>query len=250
MFWVEPEWLSAAAETSTGTLGGAAGHHAATVRRIGSGELVQLADGSGRRAMAEVLSAGPGELSVKILDVVEEPMPAQALVLVQALAKGGRDEQAIEAATELGVDRIYPWGAAHCVVQWSGPKAVKGQAKWQSVVDTAAKQARRVRVPLVHEIISTKGLVLQIAQAKARGAEVFLADAAGVPLIWDAELRERCTHAPEIWILVGPEGGVSPAESESLCEAGGDLINLGPTVLRSAHAGPAALAVLASGLRW
>ena len=31
------------------------------------------------------------------------------LVLVQALAKGDRDEQAIEAATELGVDEVVPW---------------------------------------------------------------------------------------------------------------------------------------------
>jgi len=50
-------------------------------------------------------------------------------VLVQALAKGDRDEQAIEAATELGVDAVVPWQASRSVVQWRADKVARGQAR-------------------------------------------------------------------------------------------------------------------------
>lgn len=56
--------------------------------------------------------------------------------------------------------------------------------------------------------------------------------------------------AGEVFVIVGPEGGVTPAEVERLCSAGARPVRLGSTVLRSSSAGPAALAVLNAAGPW
>ena len=75
------------------------------------------------------------------------PKAAQpsSFTLVQALAKGDRDELAIETATELGIDAVVPWQAERSIVRWKMDKALKGPEKWRQVVAAAAKQARRSR---------------------------------------------------------------------------------------------------------
>ena len=65
------------------------------------GERVLLADGLGHRAEAVVEAVGAGELRLRLQSITQEPQPDSCFVLIQALAKGDRDEQAIEAATEL-----------------------------------------------------------------------------------------------------------------------------------------------------
>ena len=111
-------------------LTGPEGRHAATVRRIRVGEEVLLADGRGASARARVTAAGRDELETTLLELRSEPEPDPRFVLVQALAKGGRDEAAVEAATELGVDEVVPWQAARSVVVWRGEKAARGARRW------------------------------------------------------------------------------------------------------------------------
>ena len=105
------------------------------------------------------MSGGSGELTVRALRILQEPEPDPELVLVQALAKGNRDELAIEAATELGVDAVVPWQAERSIVRWKADKAAKGTAKWQMAVRAAAKQSRRARVPEVEPLVERAGLV-------------------------------------------------------------------------------------------
>ena len=172
--------------------------------------------------------------------------PAPRLVLVQALAKGGRDELAIETATELGVDAVVPWQSARSVVVWSGERGERSRRKWGTTVRAAAKQARRAIVPQVRPTLTTAQLA---ASASAAAAVLVLHEAAGTPLT-SVPLPEAGTDG-EVLVVVGPEGGISDAELEALASAGGVPVRLGPHVLRSSSAGPAALAVLSARLgRW
>ena len=109
----------ALADARTGdplVLDGEEGRHAAKVARIGAGEQVLLTDAPGRQVLAEVTVAKKEALELRLL---EDPTGAvqrlPRLGLVQALATGGRDEQAVESATELGADRIVPWIARRSV---------------------------------------------------------------------------------------------------------------------------------------
>lgn len=227
---------------STVVLDGPEGRHAAVVRRIGVGERVDLVDAAGRRAEATVASVENATLTVRLDRVHVEDEPSPRLVLVQALAKGDRDDQAVEAATELGVDGIVPWQAARSIVQWRGPRGEKAHRKWVDQVHSAAKQSRRARFPQVEPLVDTTGLARRVASADLA---FILHEEADTPLV-GAQLPE----AGEVLLVVGPEGGITPEELALLQDAGGLPVRLGPTVLRSSSAGPAALAVLSADARW
>jgi len=242
LFFVSADRLAGAASGSTIVLDGPEGRHAATVKRIGVGEQVLLADGVGHRAEAIVEGVGPGELHLRVQAIMLQPQPNSRFVLVQALAKGDRDEQAIEAATELGVDEVVPWQAARSVVIWRGERAARSLRKWESIVLAAAKQSRRTRVPLVSEPANHQAVIQRIEQASL-----------ALVLHEDAERVLAGLELPpsgDVVLIVGPEGGISPDELSAFETAGAVAVRLGHNVLRSSSAGPAALAVMSAAGRW
>jgi 16S rRNA (uracil1498-N3)-methyltransferase len=225
---------------------GEEGRHAVQVRRLAAGERVDLADGAGQRAEAVVVEArgrGAGsELSVRVVSRRVEPAPDVRFVLVQALAKGDRDVAAVEAATELGVDEVVPWQAERSVVIWRGERAAKHEQRWANVARAAAKQSRHSRVPVVGSVVTTAELRPRL---RASALVLVLHEDAEHPLA-GVELPEH----GDVLLLVGPEGGIGAEELDRLTEAGAVPVRLGPGVLRSSTAGPAALAVLSAATRW
>jgi 16S rRNA (uracil1498-N3)-methyltransferase len=224
-------------------LDGAEGRHAATVRRLSPGEHVVLTDGHGLRADCRVVEAGPDRLELVVDARTETPEPAPRLVVVQALPKGDRGELAAATMTEVGVDVIVPWAAARCVTRWSGQRGDKALTKWRTTVREAAKQSRRSRFPEVTELASTESVAALLASA-----------AMPVVLHEDAAAARSAADVPtdgDVVVVVGPEGGISPDELEAFTGAGATAYRLGPNVLRTSTAGPAALAVLlARTARW
>lgn len=221
---------------------GAEGRHAATVRRIRVGEQVVLTDGHGHWASGPVTAAGRHDLTVDCGPVQDEVTPALRVTVVQALPKGERSELAIDLATEAGADGFVPWSAQRCVARWSADKAVKGVARWQTVARETAKQARRATVPPVADLVDLEGLAVRVRSADAAWV---LHESATGPL----------TAAPrpesgELLLIVGPEGGVSPAELDTLVAAGAVAVRLGPQVLRTSTAAAVALGALGALGRW
>lgn len=245
------------------SLAGAEAHHAAAVRRVRVGETVTVGDGAGAWLTGECETVSPREVVVRVSERADVPPSSPRLVLVQALAKSDRDELAVQAATELGVDEIVPWQAARSVSRWAHAsrgsaqraamggegrgedtaKAEKGRARWAGIVREAAKQAHRAWVPDVTALVTTK----QLADRAATARVLLLEPTASVALS-TLELRgdER-----DIVLVVGPEGGIATEELDLLGAAGAVAVRLGDTVLRTSTAGPAALAVAATRLgRW
>ena len=221
-------------------LDGDEARHAATVNRMRVGEHTAIGDGRGLVVRGIVVKAEARELELLVDAVDVHPEPAPLITLVQALAKGDRDELAIQAATELGVGAVVPWQAERSVSRWTGPKEQKGVERWRSIVREAAKQSIRPFVPVVGDLETTKQLAERVTgvrmlvlepSAETRLTEVDIAGAYG-------------DDSRPIVLVVGPEGGISPRELELLTEAGAETVRLGPEVLRTSTAGPAALAVL------
>jgi 16S rRNA (uracil1498-N3)-methyltransferase len=242
LFFVAADQLCGAEPGSVIVLDGPEGHHGATVKRIGVGERVLLADGAGQRADAVVESVGVGELHLRLQAITQEPLPDPRFVLIQALTKGDRDEQAIEAATELGVDEVVPWQSMRSIVIWRGERAGRSLRKWESVVLAATKQSRRARVPLVNAAANDAAVIQRIEKA---ALAVVLHEEAALPLA-GLELPP----SGDVVLIVGPEGGISPDELGAFVEAGAVVARLGSSVLRSSSAGPAALAVMSAAGRW
>lgn len=265
VFFTAPGSLDGLEPGAVFVLDGPEARHAVTVKRLAEGEAVDIADGAGTRLTGRVSAVAPNELTVECTGFSHEPRPEARLVLVQALAKGDRDELAIETATELGIDAVVPWQAERSIVRWKAERAAKAHAKWQSVVTAAAKQARRAWIPEVRPAVDGAGLQAAVAAADLA---VILHEDAVRPLRQVLEAWQHTgtadTGTPdtgtaggevpggrEVLLIVGPEGGISPREVARLCGAGAVTALLGHHVLRSSTAGPAAT-VLASDIlgRW
>jgi 16S rRNA (uracil1498-N3)-methyltransferase len=213
--------------------------HAITVARIRVGERISVSDGDGLLASGTVTSTDAGVVTVDVESAVRHPAPVPEVWLAQALAKGDRDELAVQAATELGVSGVIPWAADRSISRWEGAKAERGRERWGSIVREATKQSIRSRVPSVEPLATTAALT------KLPGRILVLEPTA------TERLTEVALDGGRITLVVGPEGGISPRELEALTAAGAVPVRLGPEVLRTSTAGPAALAVLNARLaRW
>jgi 16S rRNA (uracil1498-N3)-methyltransferase len=243
-------------------LSGAEGRHAATVRRLGPGEHVDVTDGSGTVAECQVTRSRDGELELAVLARRAEPPPVPRLTVLQALPKGDRGELAVETMTEVGVDVIVPWAAERCVVQWRGDRGDRALARWRSAGLAAAKQARRARFPEITALAGRDGAARLVAAADLA---ILLDPAAETPLAGLAARAAGLSSGPAqagpaqagpaqaggIVLITGPEGGVSPAETSLLTEAGAVPARLGPSVLRASTAGAVAAAIVLSDTgRW
>ena len=219
-------------------LSGPEGHHAAAVRRMRVGEAIALTNGRGLKARGVVRAVAPKQLTVAVHSVDTFELPAVTFTLVQAVAKGDRDELAVQAATELGTSKVVPWQADRSISKWDG-KEEKNRERWQQIVDEAAKQALRPWFPTVTQVQSSKSLAKQIAES----AGTFLVlDPTAVMSLNQVEL----SSAGEVALIVGPEGGITEAELALFETAGAKRVHLGSGILRTSTAGMAAISVLAA----
>lgn len=200
------------------------GKHLAALR-IQPGEQIVVTDGKGQSYTCEIQDPKLGNLSV--LASKEHEKPAISIHLVQALAKGGRDELAVQAAVELGVSSITPWEGANSIANWRG-KEEKGAQRWQQIAISAMKQSQQAFLPEVRPL--TKSL-----------------EPIGVGIVLEPSTNTPISSAPasaEYTVVVGPEGGFTRGELEELNRAGFGHYRLGESVLRTSSAGPAAISAL------
>jgi len=239
-FYID-ETLESAVVGQRVAISGAEARHAVTVSRLAPGEIVSIGNGAGLVVTGPVVTAEHAELAIQVAEVAEASRRSPAIFLAQALAKGDRDELAVQVATELGVDGVIPWSAARSISRWEGAKVAKGRDRWTAVVREASKQSLRAWIPDVLDLVTTKQLV-----RLAEGARILVLEPSAETPLGALELDDR-----DLILVVGPEGGVSPQELDALTSAGASLVRLGDEVLRTSSAGPAALAVLNVALgRW
>lgn len=224
-------------------LSGPEGRHAATVRRLRTGEAVDVVDGRGTRASCRVTSVGRDTVGLDVASRTTEVVVEPRLVLVQGLVKGDRGELAVELATEVGIDEVVPWSAERCIVTWTGERGAKAQARWRATAREAAKQSRRSWVPQVTEVHASA----QVAErVRASSAAFVLHEAAA-----DSLALQAFPSSGEVVLVVGPEGGITEGEVAAFLAAGAVCARLGASVLRTSTAGAVAAAVVsAQTARW
>lgn len=205
------------------------------VKRIEKGERLDLVDGRGTRARARLVEASSSLVIVQIDEVVFEPEGSPRITLIQALAKNGRDELAIEMATELGVDRVIAWQADRSIVRWQGKKQEKGLQKWVNVLQAATKQSRRARVPALEFSANAAAAIAQVEGAQL----IVMHESATEPITGLTDLG-----AKEYALVVGPEGGITDAELEQFRQAGANIVLVGSVVMRVSTAVAAGLTSL------
>lgn len=223
-------------DPAAGVLTGAEAKHA-HVKRIQPGEHIMLIDGQGTTAVTRVTSVGSGRVDGVVEKQEFVPQPTPRVTVVQAVPKGERAELAVDLAVQAGADAIVPWISHRTIARWPANKQAKQVEKWRAQALASAKQARRAWVPEVRDPVTTNQLAELLRE---RHALVLHEDA--TDSIRDVEFGE------DVWLIVGPEGGIGDDELEIL---GARPVKLGPEVLRTASAAFAGLcAIGALTSRW
>ena len=217
-------------------LTGDEGRHAVSVKRTSVGEQIELVDGHGTRAVITVIGVSGKDRLTGVVDcAANEPASRPTVTVIQALPKAARSELTVDLLTQAGADVIVPWQAGRSVANW-GKKQDKGLAKWRAAARAAAKQSRRSRIP-------------EITPVGDQAAVAALIQAAPLALMLHEDATGKITDQPmaqvdSVVLIIGPEGGISPAELDAFTAAGAHPVRLGPEVLRTASAGMVALAAL------
>jgi 16S rRNA (uracil1498-N3)-methyltransferase len=212
-------------------------NHAIKVLRIEVGEIFRVSDGVGGWANVQVTEVTKRSLETTVLEVGrQEPLEIKFTV-VQALPKSDRAKEAVELLTEAGADVIVPWLANRSI---SRTEVI---SKFATTAREASKQSRRLFIPQLHETVKEKGVVELIKDADL--ALVFH-ESAQVKL---SEIITPQTKAKNVLVVIGPEGGITEKELAAFAAAGAHVAGLGRPILRSAHAGLAALSAVNSLLK-
>lgn len=216
-------------------LDGAAGHYLARVLRVSKGDPVILFNGDGNDYSGEIADIRSQRVLVNIRQsrAVDNESPLK-ITLVQAICRGERMDNALQKATELGVSGIQPLMCHRVGVRLDQARLVKRMKHWQGVVVSACEQSGRAVVPEVKTPLSISDWLSSAGESTRLVLHPEGAGSLAASPISDNSLS----------ILVGPEGGFTENEIEQLCEGGVFAVSLGPRVLRTETAGPAAIAVL------
>lgn len=209
--------------------------HAIRVLRMKSGEFFNLSDGKGNWSHVEAKVVHKKHMTVEVLETGYQEALETHFTVIQAIPKGDRIKESIEMCTEGGADRIVLWKSARSI-----GKSEDKIEKLQITAREASKQSRRFRIPEVIGVAATHDVIDQIAQSDV--AIVFHES---------ATMKVSQLVAPgckKVAIIIGPEGGLTDEEIDTFAAAGAKVALLGRPVLRSAHAGLAALSAVNTAL--
>ena len=215
-------------------------HHAIKVLRLNLGEVIKISDGVKKWVSGPIIELSKKELKISVSEKGEFEEKKPELVLVQAVTKSDRNKEMLELVIESGVDRIIPWQAERSISKWQSDSA----QKWEIGIKEACKQARQIRLPKLMPMLTTAGVV----QLFNKDAQAIVFHESAAEKLAQLQLTDSLKS---IFLVIGPEGGISPSELSIFEIGGGKIFRLGETVLRSAHAGFAAISAVQTKLgRW
>jgi 16S rRNA (uracil1498-N3)-methyltransferase len=208
--------------------------HAIRVLRMSAGEVFMLSDGRGKWSKVKIFAVKKKSLEVEVVKTgIQDPLEI-SFTVVQALPKGDRIKECIEMLTEGGVDTIIPWSA-----QRSIGKADKGIEKLQVTAREASKQSRRFFIPQVTAVANTSKIVDLIS-----GHDLVLVFHESATNKVSEIVTRKYFESKSVMIIIGPEGGITNEELELFKSAGAKVALMGRPILRSAHAGLAAMSAV------
>jgi 16S rRNA (uracil1498-N3)-methyltransferase len=215
-------------------------HHAIKVLRLNLGEVIKISDGVKRWVSGPIIEISKKELKISVLEKGEIEEKKPEIVLVQAVTKSERNKEMLELVIEAGVDRIIPWQTERSISKWQSDSA----QKWEIGIKEGCKQARQIRLPKLMPLLTTSSLIKLLS----KDTQAIIFHESATEKFSQLQLEQSITS---IYLIIGPEGGISPNELSIFKNAGGKIVKLGDTVLRSAHAGFAAISAIQTKLgRW
>jgi len=213
-------------------------HHARRVLRLEAGEWICLLDGEGGVYLAEL-----GTEADRIAQVVPSQLDTElpfAVSVLQSLIHADKAETVVRLGVQGGATALHFAASARSLVQWDAAKRARYAQRWQTIAQEEAALACRAWLPRVQLWDNWHAAIASLPRP------VLVLDE------WEGvmPLKQRCRRMPmpsALSLVVGPEGGFSPAEREWLqTQPETYAVSLGSRVLRTETAAFYALAQLAA----
>lgn len=211
-------------------------HHAVKVLRLSPPDVVTATDGDGTVARCAVARIEDKTVLLEILEKETVRRPRPEIAVYQGAAKGHKNDEVVEKLAELGVAGTFVYESRRSVARWDRGKVERLNERWATVARSAAKQSRN---PFVMDAAAGVSWSDLVARVSAEPATLVLWEGASLPL-----RTALLGGAERVAVVVGPEGGLEPAEAEALADAGGQLVSLGPRILRTENAALVTVAAL------
>nr|WP_238787368.1 16S rRNA (uracil(1498)-N(3))-methyltransferase [Thiospirillum jenense] len=221
--------------TAPVVLDGNAARHLIQVLRLTTDDAVVLFNGDGYEYSGHIVTAARHAVTITLIHRSElEPPSPLNIALGLGITKSERMDYSLQKSVELGASAFVPLFTARSVIKLDAQRLKKRQQHWWGIIIAACEQSGRRRIPTL---------------ATAVPLATWLTEQYEMSLLLDPRTTLGCdalTPPPSgcIRILIGPEGGLTPAERMSAHEAGFQSIRLGPRILRTETAPLAALAAL------
>ncbi len=217
-------------------------HHISRSLRMRVGEALTLCDGCGTDYQCEISEITQGQVTLSILteekNLTEPPYEA---TVYQALVKGDKFDTVIQKSVECGATKIVPLITSRCTVKLDPADYKKKCDRYSRIAEEAAKQCGRGIIPIVELPVTFKQLLADVDEDTN---VLFCYEKGNVPLKEVVESAKGGRFA----IIIGPEGGFSEEEADTLCSIGVRPVSLGPRILRTESAAPFVLASLSYAL--
>ena len=214
--------------------------HMRRVLRLRPGDQVTLFDDQGweHQGVIRVYTDEIGEVEILSSFRPERESPLE-ITLAQALGKGEKMDWVVEKATELGVRRIVPFFSSRTVPRLDRERLERRKSRWEKIALAAVKQSGRGRIP---EIVLAGDFTELIGRSWECQLKLFF---------WEGESGQKLTQIrrerdrlDSVLLVIGPEGGFSPAEASEAKRCGFQPVSLGKRLLRTETAALAALSIV------
>lgn len=210
------------------TLPAPASHYLISVMRLQSGADLRVFNNIGGEYHARIVDPARKAATMDILNMLSAREQVADIWLCVAPIKRGRIDWVAEKACELGAAKLVPVLTARTIVDKLNLDRLRAH------MIEAAEQCGRTALP---EIVEPVALAKLLAGWPSGRKLLFADESGGEPLT-----PALCT-APAA-ILIGPEGGFTPAERTAIRAHPSALaITLGPRILRADTAAIATLAI-------
>ena len=212
--------------------------HIIRVLRMTVGSTLSLFNGDGYDYQAMILAIGKHDVSLRIgpCHAPHNESPLR-LTLAQCLIRSDKMDLVVQKATELGVTRVVPLYSSRSTLKLDASRVQKRLSHWRGVAISACEQSGRAKVPQLEPVQSLT--TWSAARTDDTALRLVLTPAASTPI----KTLPLPATASAI-ITIGPEGGFSNDELETMHQAGFHAVRLGPRILRTETAGLTTLAVL------
>lgn len=210
-------------------------HYLSRVLRAKVGMPVELFDGAGTVALGLVASISKHATTIQLSPrqtVSETPLP---IVLCLALIKPDRFDWALQKATELGVLGIQPLVTRYTDAPPKYDRLEKKVTHWHEILVNACEQSGHNWLPTLYPVTTLSDWLTTPPKC------LVIAHPSLAP-------KSMSTSEHNVHLLIGPEGGFTDEEVQSVLAAGATGLSLGPRILRAETAAVVGTTLLARDL--